>query len=50
MVKITVLYGQPADQDAFEEHYMERHLPLVENILNLHRFEAARVRCHAGWE
>lgn len=43
MVKVTVLYGHPEDPAAFEEHYMERHLPLVENIPDLERFEAARV-------
>lgn len=42
-MKVTVLYGHPADPDAFEEHYMERHLPLVENMPNLQRFEAARI-------
>ena len=29
MIKITVLYGQPSDQEAFESYYIKTHLPLV---------------------
>ena len=27
MVKVTVLYGEPQDPAAFEEYYLERHIP-----------------------
>ena len=43
MVKITVLYGAPADPDAFEAYYADHHVPLVHKMPNLRRFEAARV-------
>lgn len=29
MTTLTVLYGRPADPDAFRRHYLERHLPLA---------------------
>jgi uncharacterized protein (TIGR02118 family) len=29
MIKLTVLYGQPVNTDAFEEYYAGTHLPLV---------------------
>ncbi|CAN5562588.1 EthD family reductase [soil metagenome] len=29
MIKLTVLYGQPTDKEAFEDYYANTHLPLV---------------------
>ncbi len=43
MVKGTALFGHPEDADAFEEHYANTHVPLVEKIPNLQRFEAAKI-------
>jgi uncharacterized protein (TIGR02118 family) len=43
MVKIVVLYGQPSDPAAFEDHYANTHLPLAAKIANVQRFEAGRV-------
>ena len=43
MVKLTVLYGHPEDPAAFEEYYANTHLPLVEKMPNLQRYEAARI-------
>jgi uncharacterized protein (TIGR02118 family) len=43
MVKLTVLYGHPDDPDAFEEYYADTHMPLVDKIPNLQRYEAARI-------
>ncbi len=43
MVKFVVLYGQPEDPAAFDEHYVNTHIPLVEKIPNLRRFEAGKV-------
>jgi uncharacterized protein (TIGR02118 family) len=43
MVKLTVLYGHPTDPDAFEEYYANTHLPLVQKVPDLQRFEPARV-------
>jgi uncharacterized protein (TIGR02118 family) len=43
MVKVTVLYGPPADAAAFEDHYASTHLPLAAKLPNVQRFEASRV-------
>lgn len=43
MLKITVLYGQPSDPAAFEEHYAKTHIPLAEKIPALKQFEVCRV-------
>jgi uncharacterized protein (TIGR02118 family) len=32
MPTLTVLYGPPADADAFRAHYVERHLPLAQAL------------------
>ena len=42
-VKLVVLYTQPEDADAFDEHYLGVHAPLVDNIPGLQRFEGARI-------
>ncbi len=41
-VKLVVLYTQPDDPDAFDEHYLGVHGPLVEKIPGLLRWEGAR--------
>jgi uncharacterized protein (TIGR02118 family) len=38
MHKITVQYFDPADGDAFEAAYRERHVPLVRAVPGLERF------------
>ena len=43
MIKITVLYGHPDDPAAFERHYNDVHIPLVNAMPNLRRFEKALV-------
>jgi uncharacterized protein (TIGR02118 family) len=42
-MKVVVLYGQPSDPAAFEEHYANTHQPLVDRIPRLQRFEAGRI-------
>jgi uncharacterized protein (TIGR02118 family) len=42
MVKAVVLYGPPADPEAFERHYADTHSALALRIPGLQRFEAAR--------
>ncbi|MBS46027.1 MAG: ethyl tert-butyl ether degradation protein EthD [Nocardioides sp.] len=32
MATLTVLYGPPADADAFRSHYEEKHLPLAQAL------------------
>jgi uncharacterized protein (TIGR02118 family) len=41
-VKLVVLYTQPDDTEAFDEHYLDVHGPLVEKLPGLVRFESAR--------
>jgi uncharacterized protein (TIGR02118 family) len=42
MVKLVVGYGQPDDPARFDEHYVGTHIPLVNKIPNLRRFESER--------
>ena len=41
-VKLVVLYTQPDDTEAFDEHYLAVHGPLVEAVPGLVRWEGAR--------
>jgi uncharacterized protein (TIGR02118 family) len=41
-MKLVVLYTQPSDPAAFDEHYLGVHGPLVEKVPGLQRFESAR--------
>ena len=42
-VKLTVVYGTPDDTDAFEKHYFDVHMPIVERWPGVQRTEVARV-------
>lgn len=42
MVKLIVLYGQPADPTAFDAHYFSAHADLVARMPGVRRFEVAR--------
>lgn len=39
MVKLTLLYGHPADAVAFESYYANTHLPLAATITGVRRAE-----------
>ena len=41
-MKVVVLYAKPSDAEAFDTHYRDVHVPLVEKIPGLLRFEQAR--------
>jgi uncharacterized protein (TIGR02118 family) len=41
-VKLVVLYTQPDDAAAFDEHYLGVHMPLVAKIPGLQRAETGR--------
>jgi uncharacterized protein (TIGR02118 family) len=43
MVKLVVAYGQPEDPNAFDRYYVDTHIPLVNKIPNLRRFESGKV-------
>lgn len=42
-VKLVVLYTQPDDRAAFDEHYLGVHGPLVAKIPGLQRFESGTI-------
>lgn len=42
-VKLTVVYGTPEDVEAWDKHYFEVHVPIVQRYPNLERVELARV-------
>ena len=42
MVKLIALYKKPAAVDAFEQHYAQVHIPLVEKIPGIRKTEWTR--------
>jgi uncharacterized protein (TIGR02118 family) len=42
MVKLSALYKKPADVEAFEQHYAQVHIPLVEKIPGIRKTEWTR--------
>lgn len=42
-VKLVVLYTQPEDPAAFDEHYLGVHMPLVGKIPGLQRAESSKL-------
>jgi uncharacterized protein (TIGR02118 family) len=44
MHRMTVEYHDPADADAFESAYRERHVPLVQALPGIERFTLTRPR------
>jgi uncharacterized protein (TIGR02118 family) len=41
MIKVSALYGHPADPAAFERHYHPVHMPIAAKMPNLMRYETA---------
>ena len=39
MIKVTVLYGHPADAEAFEKYYNETHTSLVAKVQGIIKSE-----------
>ena len=42
MIKVTVLYGHPADAEAFEKYYNETHTSLVAKVQGIIKSEYTR--------
>jgi uncharacterized protein (TIGR02118 family) len=42
-VKLTVVYDNPKDPAAFEQHYTSVHVPLAQKVPNVRRAELAKV-------
>jgi uncharacterized protein (TIGR02118 family) len=43
MVKLIVLFSQPEDASAFEDHWANHHVPLAQQIPNVRQLETAKV-------
>ena len=43
MVKLIALYKKPADPEAFEQHYTNVHIPLIEKIPGVRKTEWSRI-------
>ncbi len=43
MQKVTVLYGQPSDPDAFEKYYRDHHMPLVAKMKGIAKVELTKM-------
>jgi uncharacterized protein (TIGR02118 family) len=42
MKQVIVIYGQPADRAAFDRHYAEVHVPLVNRMPRMHSFKYSK--------
>ena len=42
MIKLTVIYGHPADAEAFERYYAATHIPIANKIPGVARWELTR--------
>ncbi|MDQ1705681.1 MAG: hypothetical protein QOF18_2047 [Frankiaceae bacterium] len=42
-VKLTVVYTKPDDAEAWDKHYSEVHMPIVDRWAGVERVEVARV-------
>ena len=42
MAKMQVIYRQPNDPTAFEQHYFEVHIPLAKRLPGLRRYEVSK--------
>lgn len=42
MIKLTILYGQPNDSEAFEQYYTGTHLPIAAKLTGVQRLELTR--------
>ena len=43
MVKLIALYKKPSDVQAFDEHYNNKHTPLVKKMPGLKKLEVSKI-------
>jgi len=43
LIKMTILYYRPDDTDAFQKHYMEKHMPIASQMPGLKKLEVGPV-------
>lgn len=48
MIKLIVLYNHPEDPEAFDEHYLNVHVPLARQIPHLHKLEITKIESVRG--
>ena len=42
MIKVTVLYGHPTDSAAFENYYVNNHIPIASKMSGHEKFELTK--------
>lgn len=42
MARLLVLYGTPANREAFDEHYRDVHIPLARSLPGLRRYTVSQ--------
>jgi uncharacterized protein (TIGR02118 family) len=50
MIKLIALYKKPDDEELFNKHYYEKHIPLVEKIPGLLKTEISKLKSLPGTE
>ncbi len=50
MVKLIALYKKPSDTQAFDEHYKNKHTPLVQKMPGLKKLEVSKITSAIGGE
>ncbi len=50
MVKLIALYKKPSDVQAFDEHYNNKHTPLVKKMPGLKKLEVSKITSAIGGE
>ena len=48
MVRLTILYGQPTDPEAFDRYYWNAHIPLARKMKGWSRWTVEPVRAALG--
>lgn len=50
MIKLVALYKTPEDKEAFDKHYFEVHMPIVDKIPGLIKSEVSKLKSLPGTE
>ena len=50
MVKLVALFKKPADQESFDRHYADTHIPLVRKWPGLRKVETGKITGAIGGE
>ncbi len=50
MVKLIALYKKPSDIEAFDDHYNNKHTPLIKKMPGLRKLEVSKITGAIGGE